>query len=48
MKDILSQLADKNIELRLPVPLDPNKFMDDASDEYDEGHALEDVFDAGE
>ncbi|GJU91506.1 ribonuclease H-like domain-containing protein [Tanacetum coccineum] len=48
MKDILSQLADKNIELRLPVPLDPNKFMDDSSDEYDEGDALEDVFDAGE
>nr|GEY75420.1 hypothetical protein [Tanacetum cinerariifolium] len=40
--------ADKNIELRLPVPFDPNQFMDDASDEGDEGDALEDAAVAGE
>ncbi|GKE60202.1 hypothetical protein Tco_1510569 [Tanacetum coccineum] len=48
MKDILSQLANKNIELRLPIPLNPNKFMDDASDEDDEGDALEDDADTEE
>ncbi|GKD60548.1 hypothetical protein Tco_1298057, partial [Tanacetum coccineum] len=37
MKDWHSQLADKNIELRLPAPLNPNDFMEDASDESDEG-----------
>ncbi|GJR57657.1 hypothetical protein Tco_1499819 [Tanacetum coccineum] len=47
VKDILSQLADKIIELRLPVPLDPNQFIDDASDEGDEGDALEDAADTG-
>ncbi|GJT12876.1 hypothetical protein Tco_0859918 [Tanacetum coccineum] len=35
MKDWHSQLADKNIELRLPAPLNPNDFMEDASDEGD-------------
>nr|GEU96550.1 transposase (putative), gypsy type [Tanacetum cinerariifolium] len=38
---------DRNIELRLPIPLEPNRFMDDASDEVNEGDALEDVVDAG-
>nr|GEW03446.1 hypothetical protein [Tanacetum cinerariifolium] len=37
MKDWHSQLADKNIELRLPAPFDPDDFMEDASDESDEG-----------
>nr|GEV83691.1 hypothetical protein [Tanacetum cinerariifolium] len=32
----------ENIELRLPVPLEPNDFMDDVSDESDEGDAHED------
>nr|GEW64009.1 hypothetical protein [Tanacetum cinerariifolium] len=43
MKDWHSQLADKNIELRLPAHLDPNDFMEDASDESDEGDAHEDA-----
>ncbi|GJR48967.1 hypothetical protein Tco_1317070 [Tanacetum coccineum] len=34
--------ADKNIDLRLPVRLDPNQFMDDVSDE---GDAHEDAAD---
>ncbi|GKB05020.1 hypothetical protein Tco_0833215 [Tanacetum coccineum] len=45
VKDILSQLANKNIEIQLPVPLDPNNFMDDASDESDEGNAHEEAVD---
>ncbi|GKA35284.1 hypothetical protein Tco_0721775 [Tanacetum coccineum] len=51
MKDMHSQLADKNIELRLPTPFVPNDFMDDASDESDEGDegdAHEDVADPGD
>ncbi|GJW91092.1 serine carboxypeptidase II-3 [Tanacetum coccineum] len=40
-------LTDKNIELRLLVPLDPNDFMDDASDESDEGDH-EDAADPGD
>ncbi|GKC35454.1 heparanase-like protein 1 [Tanacetum coccineum] len=51
MKDMHSQLADKNIELRLPAPLDPNDFLDDASDEGDEGDegdAHEDAADPGD
>ncbi|GJV97286.1 hypothetical protein Tco_1548863 [Tanacetum coccineum] len=47
-RDMHSQLADKNIELRLPVPFDPNDFMDDASDESDEGDAREDAADLGD
>ncbi|GKB05555.1 hypothetical protein Tco_0833750 [Tanacetum coccineum] len=45
MKYMHSQLADKNIELQLPVPLDPNDFMDDVSDESDKGNATEDAAD---
>nr|GEU69629.1 serine carboxypeptidase II-1 [Tanacetum cinerariifolium] len=45
MKEIHSQLADKNIKLQLPVPLVPNDIMDDASDEGDEGDAHEDAVD---
>ncbi|GKC37389.1 hypothetical protein Tco_1049773 [Tanacetum coccineum] len=37
--------ANKNIELQLPVPLDPNDFMDDANDESDEGDATKDAAD---
>ncbi|GKE36330.1 hypothetical protein Tco_1459735, partial [Tanacetum coccineum] len=48
MKDMHSQLADKNIELRLPFPLDPNDFMDDASNKSDEGDAHEDAADPGD
>ncbi|GKD45509.1 hypothetical protein Tco_1270154, partial [Tanacetum coccineum] len=48
MKYMHSQLADKNIELQLPIPLDPNDFMDDASDESDEGDAHEDAADPGD
>ncbi|GJV35719.1 hypothetical protein Tco_1408196, partial [Tanacetum coccineum] len=43
VKDILSQLADKNIELRLPVPLNNNQFMDDVIDEGDESNEVENV-----
>nr|GEW64008.1 hypothetical protein [Tanacetum cinerariifolium] len=35
MKYWHSQLVNKNIELRLPAPLDLNDFMEDASDESD-------------
>nr|GEX49458.1 OTU domain-containing protein At3g57810-like [Tanacetum cinerariifolium] len=38
----------ENIELRLPVPLSPNDFMDNASDESDEGDAHEDATDLGD
>nr|GEW70610.1 hypothetical protein [Tanacetum cinerariifolium] len=38
----------ENIKLRLPVPLSPNDFMDDVSDESDEGDAHEDVVDLGD
>ncbi|GJX34345.1 hypothetical protein Tco_0245902 [Tanacetum coccineum] len=48
VKDILSQLADKNIESRLPIPLYPNQFMDVSSDEGDRGDDHEYVVDAGE
>ncbi|GKB10070.1 formin-like protein 18 [Tanacetum coccineum] len=48
VKDILSQLADKNIELRLPVPLNTNQFMDDVIDEGDESNEGDDHEDAAE
>nr|GEV76865.1 hypothetical protein [Tanacetum cinerariifolium] len=48
VKDILSQSADKNIELRFPVPLNPNQFMDDVIDEGDEGDDHEDAAESGE
>nr|GEZ95529.1 hypothetical protein [Tanacetum cinerariifolium] len=38
----------ENIELRLPVHFSPNDFMDDASDESDEGDAHEDAADLGD
>nr|GEX49457.1 hypothetical protein [Tanacetum cinerariifolium] len=38
----------ENIELRLPVPLSPNDFMDNAIDESDEGDAHEDATDLGD
>ncbi|GJW58514.1 protein kinase, ATP binding site-containing protein [Tanacetum coccineum] len=48
VKDILSQLADKNTELRLHVPLNPNQFMDDVIDEGDESDDLEDAAESEE
>ncbi|GKE47331.1 hypothetical protein Tco_1478589 [Tanacetum coccineum] len=34
MKDWHAQLADKNIELRLPAPLDPNALLEDDAEWY--------------
>ncbi|GJW43915.1 hypothetical protein Tco_0072714 [Tanacetum coccineum] len=48
VKDILLQLADKNIELRLSVPLNTNQFMDDVIDEGDESNEGDDHEDAVE
>ncbi|GKF28540.1 hypothetical protein Tco_0094882, partial [Tanacetum coccineum] len=43
------QLADKNIKLRLPAPLDPNALLEDAADVLeDAANVLEDVAEPGE
>ncbi|GKB84680.1 uncharacterized protein Tco_0956952 [Tanacetum coccineum] len=43
MKDWHAQLADKNIELRLPAPLDPNALLEDDAEPRDAADVLEDA-----
>ncbi|GJZ72708.1 ankyrin repeat-containing protein [Tanacetum coccineum] len=43
MKDWHAQLADKNIELRLPAPLDPNALLEDDAEPRDVADVLEDA-----
>ncbi|GJS34505.1 formin-like protein 18 [Tanacetum coccineum] len=48
MKDWHAQLADKNIELRLPAPLDPNALLEDDAEPRDAADVLEDAAEPGE
>ncbi|GJR61833.1 hypothetical protein Tco_1503995 [Tanacetum coccineum] len=48
MKDWHAQLADKNIELRLPTPLDPNALLEDDAEPRDAADVLEDAVEPGE
>ncbi|GJY58407.1 hypothetical protein Tco_0458299, partial [Tanacetum coccineum] len=43
MEDWHAQLADKNIELRLPAPLDPNALLEDDTEPRDAADVLEDA-----
>ncbi|GJT72234.1 zinc finger, PHD-type containing protein [Tanacetum coccineum] len=43
MKDWHAKLADKNIELRLPAPLDPNALLEDDAEPRDAADVLEDA-----